>query len=342
MKPIRKALTFRASSIGDCLMGKYLLENVYAEFPNARLGIVVAGRAAMVRDLFAVYSWLEVIEASRRNPRALWNLWRQWRGSDLVVTQYAGKQGGIFSFASKLAARVLARRGALIGFTDASALNHFLYSRLVPFDGAVAPAELERRALLAAGVPVSLPYPTLRHISEPHTPARYGLTAEKYVLVHLFSGSKKRGLSPANRCLLVNALSRALPPHIDIILTGTGGEKAEATDAAEGTKAKILAGQATLQEMMGLIEESRGVVAVDTGIAHITAQLNKPLVVLSSCLGLHWWNKEQYGISAPIQRFNCSDPVCVAGHVSKDYPDCLNMINFASVAEALRAMTAEK
>ncbi|MEK7114207.1 MAG: hypothetical protein AAB850_01520, partial [Patescibacteria group bacterium] len=99
---IKKALTFRASSIGDCLMGKYLLENIHAAYPHARLGIVVASRAEMIRDLFAAYPWLEVIEANRRNPVSLFSLWKKYHESDLVVTQYAGKLGGKFGLASKL------------------------------------------------------------------------------------------------------------------------------------------------------------------------------------------------------------------------------------------------
>ncbi|MES2203231.1 MAG: hypothetical protein V4474_02860, partial [Patescibacteria group bacterium] len=109
--PIRKALTFRASSIGDCLMGKYLLDNVHAQYPAARLGLVVASRGAMIRDLLSAYPYIEVVEANRANPGSLWRLWRAWRGSDVVVTQYAGKQGGRFSLATKVMARLLARRG---------------------------------------------------------------------------------------------------------------------------------------------------------------------------------------------------------------------------------------
>ena len=58
-----KALTFRASSIGDALMAKYLLENVRATHPEARCAIVVAGRSGMIRDLLAAYPWIEVLEA---------------------------------------------------------------------------------------------------------------------------------------------------------------------------------------------------------------------------------------------------------------------------------------
>ena len=164
---IKKALTFRASSIGDCLMGKYLLENIHARYPNARLGIVVASRGAMITDLFAAYPWLEVIEANRYSPRALWSLWKNFHGSDLVVTQYAGKPGGKFSLLSKLFGRILARRAGLIGFTDVSAWNGVLYDVLIPHTLSDAPAALERHALRAAGFPVSPEYPTMRCLPMP-------------------------------------------------------------------------------------------------------------------------------------------------------------------------------
>ena len=97
-----KVLTFRASSIGDCLMGKYLLENIHIQYPQARLALVVASRGAMIRDLFAGYPWLDVREVNRRNSSALLALWKDFHWSDVVVTQYAGKQGGKFKWIKRI------------------------------------------------------------------------------------------------------------------------------------------------------------------------------------------------------------------------------------------------
>src|SRR3989344_4371868 len=113
MTPITKAITFRPGSIGDSLMGKYFLENIHAQYPDARLGIVVGSRAGMLRDLFAGEPWLEVVEANRGAPRSLVALWRGWRGSDVVLTYYTA---GAIQLPTKLIVRVLARRGALAGF----------------------------------------------------------------------------------------------------------------------------------------------------------------------------------------------------------------------------------
>lgn len=326
---IRKALTFRASSIGDCLMGKYLLENIHAQFPDARLGIVVASRGAMIRDLFAAYPWLEIIEANRYNPRALRGLWRDWRGSDLVITQYAGKHGGSFSFLSKLFARILAKRGGLVGFVDVSRWNKLLYSKQLPVRSDKAVAEHEREALRAAGLQVPLSFPMLASVRDDAVLARFSLKAGEYVLVHFFAGNKRRSLSPEKCRELVTALHTKLP-RTPLVITGGAADRESAESIAQDLPAKVIAGDATLQEMMNLIERSRGVVSVDTGVAHIAAQLGRPLIVLRTCLGAGWWLPEQYSEHAPINVLSV-DVVCANGHIRKDYPACINAITMQEV-----------
>jgi len=331
--PIRKALTFRASSIGDCLMGKYLLENVHRQFPDARLGIVVASRAGMIRDLFAAYPWLEVIEANRRHPGSLFSLWKRFRNSDLVVTQYAGKQGGSFSLASKLAARVLARHGGLVGFTDASWWNRLLYDRLVPVRSDIAVAEHDRAALRAAGMPVALPFPTLAFLRDDTVLKKFGLEAGKFIVVHLFAGNASRGLRPDKKRELLAALAGKLP-GVRLVISGGAADWEEAARITEHVPATVIAGEATLQELMNLISESRGVVSVDTGVAHIAAQLRRPLVVMRTCVGRQWWFPGQYGEDAPITVFSC-DEKCATGHVNGNYPACLNAIDMEGVARTV-------
>lgn len=326
---IRKALTFRASSIGDCLMGKYLLDNIHAQFPDARLGIIVASRGAMIRDLLAASPWIEVIEANRSKPAALWKLWRDFHGSDIVVTQYAGKPGGKFSLSSKLAGRILAKRGGLIGFADASAWSGAVYDRLLNVEPSKAIADHERDALRAAGMPVSLPFPSLDYVRDDQVLKKFSLEKDAYLIVHLFSGSTTRGLDPEKKRDLIQALAKALP-GVRLVLSGGGADHSEAKRVAEGTDAVVIAGEATLQELMNLIAESKGVVSLDTGAAHITAQLKKPLVVLCSCLGANWWLPEQYGTDAAITVLS-NRSHCLQGHVHKKYPDCLNMIDVNTV-----------
>ncbi|MFA6408162.1 MAG: glycosyltransferase family 9 protein [Candidatus Paceibacterota bacterium] len=330
MKGIRKALTFRASSIGDCLMGKYLLENIHAQFPDARLGIVVASRGAMIRDLLAAYPWIEVIEANRRSPGALFSFLKDFYGSDLVVTQYAGKHGGSFGLASKFVARLLAKRGSLIGFKDVSKWNTALYDHLLPVRSGEAVAEHERETLRAAGLSVALPFPKLECVRSEAALSKFGLETGKYMLVHFFAGNTGRSLSPEKSREIISALHASLP-DMQLVITGGVGDKESALAIAHGLPATVIAGDASLQEMMNLISQSACVVSVDTGMAHMAAQLGKQLVVLRTCLGPNWWFVEQYGKDAPITVLSC-DTACATGHrTTNGYADCINGISVGEV-----------
>lgn len=337
MKKIHKALTFRASSIGDCLMGKHLLENIHAQYANARLGIVVASRGAMIHDLFAAYPWLEIVEVNRRNPRDLFSLLRNFFRSDLVITQYAGKKGGRFGFASKLVARLLAKRGGLIGFNDALQWNKYLYDRLLPVRSDMAVVEHDHAVLRAENMFISSLFPTLKFIKDDSVLAKFCLEKEKYIIVHLFAGNMKRGLHPDRKHEILRALAKK-NSNINLVVTGGVADREEALRVAENIPVRVIAGDATLQEMMNLIDQSHSVVSVDTGVAHIAAQLRKPLVVMRTCLGANWWFCEQYGDTAPITILSC-DEKCVDGHIAKNYPDCINEISNEAILQAVAQRT---
>jgi ADP-heptose:LPS heptosyltransferase len=323
-----KVVTFRASSIGDALMGKYLLENIHERFPQAKIGMVVGSRAEMLKDLFAAYPWLEIMQSNRRNPASLLRLWSTWKGADLVVTQYAGKKGGSFNAWSKIAARLLSKRGGLVGYADGSpALNALLYDRVVPLPGGRAPVALERDALAAAGVTTNTS-PSQRYVPQAGLIERLGLMPGQYVVLHLFSGGDARGFSPERRRKIIKHLTAALP-NTTLVLTGSPKEQESLGEGLE----RVLRPRTTLQEVMHLIDHSRGVIAVDTGVAHLAAHLRKPLMVLASCVGLHWWGEEMYGRDIPARLF-AKPEICAGMHDFSGYAKCLEALDLDEVASA--------
>jgi|GEM_PF-914648 len=329
---IKKAITFCASSIGDALMAKYLLENIHAKFPDARLGIAVAGRGEMLRDLFAAYPWIEVVVANRRNLRSLWRLLRDWRGSDLATTQVAMKNGGAFGLASKLAARLLARRGGLFGFKDSSRLNRLLYDRLLPIRNDVSVIEYEREILRAAGIDVSFKYPSFIFNTSTKALERFNITPGQYVFVHMFAGNDSRGISPHNRRALLAELRERLPSDFVLVISGGAGDRVAAEYATRGMRSTIvIAGNTTLQETANLISNSLGVISICTGVGHIAAHLRKPIIILRTCMGKQWWVPSQYGAEIPSAIFTRED-FCIKGHKKMDFPHCLNEINMSEVA----------
>ena len=329
-----KALTFRPASIGDALMGKYFLENIRAAHPDAKLAIVVGSRASLLRDLFAGEPWLEVVEANRRNLPALMKMWRGWRGSEIALTNYTA---GTLNLPAKLIARLLARAGALIGFDDEFSPNRYLYDHLLPRpirDRAVRLHECD--ALKALGIPVSVERLSLQYVPLEGIAEKFNIKGP-YVIVHLFSGSKSRGLSTAHMRELLTALTEELP-GTTLVLSGGATDVAEATEVSEGLPAVVVAGRASLQELMNLIAGSRTVVSLDTGVGHLAAHIGRSPIILSTCLGrISWWGPDQYGPDIPEKLFTRAD-LCASGHIFKPYPECLAAIDMHAVAEKAAAV----
>ncbi len=325
---IRKAVVFRASSLGDSLMGKYLLENVRAAYPDARVAFVVGSKGDMIRDFFEAYPWMEVIEASRKKPLGIMRVLTRFFWSDLVVTQYTGK-GGAFSTMSKLMARVLAKPGGLIGFHDSWKWNKVIYSKLLDFSVDRATVEHDRNALRAAGVPILLPAPTYRFTPVEGVLEKFGLERGNYIALHLFSGGVKRGLSFDKKKELLYAVLQVA--QLPVVLTAAPFEAAELAEIAEGLH-EVQAVCDSPRELATVLSGASSVVSLDTGAAHIAAQIGKPLVVLGTCMGRPWWRKEQYPQNIPF--FTRAD-LCTDGHKWVDHPACLNEVAMESVAAAV-------
>lgn len=325
---IRTMLTFRAASIGDSLMGKYMLENVRAAYPGARCTLAVSSRAGMIRDLFAAYPWLEVIEANK-NPRSLTELFKRGR-NDVVVTPYTG---GVFPLAPKLVARLIAH--TLIGYTDASMVNRFFYTKLIPLIGrSRAPRLLECDALTTLGIPIVIERPTFAYLPQPHLLGRLGLQEKKYVVLHLFSGSNARGLSPARKDALIRALVKVLPHDMKVVLTGSDRER---ESLGIDFPPQVISAHTSLQELVALIDASALMVSLDTGAAHLAAHLKKPLIVLASCVGVQWWSKDMYGPHIPNALFTHPD-ACTLGHDYSGFAKCLEAIDMDAVAQKARTL----
>lgn len=326
-----KALTFRASSIGDALMAKYLLENVRAQHPNARCAIVVAGRGGMIRDLLAAYPWIEVIEANRRSPAAVLRLVKDFWRSDLVSTPYTAGTVGLFT---KIMARFLGKK--VVGFIDKSSNTRLFYDTVLPFWGrGTAPRLLEQAVLKAAGIPVAQEWMTLSYNPQPQLLPRLGLKKHNYIAVHLFAGSQTRGLDPAHQQALVDALGKEFP-GMALVFTGTAHDHGFIKKL--NLPAAVVMPTTTVQEMAQLLADCAGVVSVGTGPSHMASLLRVPTAVLCVCHGVPWCGPEQYG-QAPIAVF-ARPELCPEGHNQDGYARCMNGIDMREVARKAKELFA--
>lgn len=313
-------------------MGKYLLENIRAAYPDARCTLAVSSRVGMIRDLFAAYHWLEVIEVNK-NPASLWRFFASGR-RDIVITPYTG---GVFGILPKLVARLFAK--TLIGYTDASHLNRFLFTKLIQLVGrSRAPRLLESDALAAIGIPLSVERLTFTYLQQPHLLEKFGLQNGKYVVLHLFAGSDARGLSLNSKHALISSLMKVLPEDWKLALTG--GDK-ERESLGKDLPPQVILVHTSLQELAHLIDHSACVVSLDTGAAHIAAHMGKPLVVLAShCAGTQWWSPDMYGEETRTL-FSCLG-ICKGRHEHPGYARCLDAIDPETVASRVAVILMVK
>lgn len=329
---IKKALTFRASSIGDALMALYLFQNIRLANPEAKFGLVVAGRGKMIKDLLLAYPWVEVIEANRKSPKAVWHLLKNYWLSDFVSTPYTAGTVNLFT---KLMARFIGRSPGVIGFIDKSRWSKYFYDTMVPIWGrGTAPRLAEQAALKAAGVPISQEYFEYEFIPQPQVFERLKVVAGEYIVIHLFAGSQTRGLDPEHQQALVDALALEFP-GTQLVFTGTDHDHGfiKKLNLPEGT---VLA-TTTVQEMAQLIKSAKGVVSVGTGPSHMASIMRVPTAVMCVCHGVPWCGPEQYG-DAPIKVFARPD-LCPNGHNGEGYARCMNAVDMTEVAQAARQLS---
>ncbi|MCX6787219.1 MAG: hypothetical protein NTY93_01695 [Candidatus Kaiserbacteria bacterium] len=329
---LRKALTFRASSIGDCLMGKYLLENIHAACPETHCTLLIASKSAMIRDLLAAYPWIEIVEANTRHPRTIFSAFRKLHSSDATITQYSGR--GTFSTGSKLFARLLTRCGGLAGFADSWPLNRFLFDHLIPFSMRRAMRLHECDALEALNIPVSIKEITLVPKEGSKVLEKLDLSKGSYIVLNLFSGSRGRGLSIEHQRAIAYTLQETFGMQKKIILTGSLSDEPIMRSIKELVPELSIAPGLVMQELITLVEKSMAVVSLDTGVGHVAAQTGAPLVIMRTCWGYNWWNEDQYPRKGIVVLAH--DEFCTYGHIAKDFPECLAAISAEEVAEALK------
>lgn len=281
--------------MGDSLLAKYLFENLRDKYPDARYVLITGSRSKMIRDLLEAYPWIEVKEINRKKPVEVVRSIIDLRGSDLVVipTSY-----GVFSRPSKFFGRLIASKGALWGYDDDSFLTRVLYSRVFKRDHDRPVMENELEMVRALKINPSVNKPTFS-VCNPNEKEVIDLNLKpyKYIVVNLFSGSPKRGLTLKNKQRLINLVVGNIKSY-RLVLIGGIHDRGELSKLLIPHDTEVLT--KPVPEMLQIIYFAKAVVSVDTGVAHISSGLGKQLLVLALYAGRGWWTDAQHPESTEV------------------------------------------
>lgn len=267
---------------------------------------------------------------------------------------------GEFSFLER---RALGRRLAGADYCQAYVLPNSWKSALVPFFAGIPqrigyqgesrylllnerhrldvdrhPQLVQRYAALAGPLPAELPQPHLNSSTAQQHAVRRALNLPPDAAPVIFCPGAEYG--PAKRWPAMHfaALARLVAtPQNPVWLVGSAKDAEvgeEISAAAEGT-ALTLCGRSSLEQAIDLIASARCVVSNDSGLMHVAAALERPLVAL-------------YGSSSPaytppllpkaeivsrnLACSPCFERECPLGHF-----DCMNGISPQQVAAAITA-----
>ncbi len=275
---------------------------------------------------------------------------------DAVIVNPFGH--GEFNFGAR---RALGHRLAATGYSHAYVLPNSWKSALVPFFAGISrrigyqgesrylllnerhrldvmthPQLVQRYAALAGPLPATLPSPHLNSTVEQQQAVRQALGLPPDATPVIFCPGAEYG--PAKRWPAQHfaALAKLIAtPQDPVWLIGSGKDIAigeEISAASEGT-ALNLCGRSSLEQAIDLIASASCVVSNDSGLMHVAAALDRPLVALygsSSPTYTPPLSPHAKIISRDLSCSPCFKRECPLGHL-----DCLNGITPQQVASMI-------
>lgn len=332
-----KILVVAPSWVGDAVLSQPLLTLLKQREPQARIDILGPAWALPIYRRMAEVS--ETIDGPFAHGQVA--LGQRWRlGRELRARGYDRAYVLPNSFKSALVPRFAGIRER-IGFVGE--MRQPLLTDARKLDKAALPLMVQRFAVLAGprGAPLAqpLPQPRLRVAAEEQAAllGRLGLAARRRVACFCPGaefGPAKRW-PPQHFATLARELSAR---DYDLWIVGSAKEKelGEQIHQASGGAAANLCGRTSLDDAVVLLSRADVVVSNDSGLMHVAAALDRPLVALygSSSPGF----TPPLSDAARIVRFEvpcspCFQRACPLGHF-----DCMMKLDPSRVlAEILRS-----
>lgn len=260
-------------TIGDTLLAGTLVASLRAHHPGAEIVVFASRGNRAILDLFEGLA--RVVEVPLTQPlRAI----AAMRSEPVDVLIDIGQWPRWYAVLC-----AAARSAHTIGFATPGQSRHYAYDSTVPHGGDVH--EVQNFQRLLAPLPGVRPVPPAAALAAVPTrpPARLGLPA-RYVVVHPWaSGFRYRSREwPLDRW--AGLVERACGLGCSVLVSGSPADrdKAAALVAAcpAGLPVRSIAGDATLAELAAILRAAAAVVAVNTGVMHLAALLDVPLVAL--------------------------------------------------------------
>jgi heptosyltransferase I len=273
---IKKIGVLATAAIGDTILLSSVLKDIKGAYPKAEMTLFTGGTNKAISGMICPQDKLITLEVSRPDQsvrqirkEGYFDLWIDcgpWPRINSVLTAFS-------------------KTRCAIGFRTPGQFRHYVYDRTAFHSKEQHEMDNLRDLAQAAGV-VSRSQPSM----EPQWSAD---KSGDYTVIHMIPGgymSHFKEWSPDNWTVLINSLNSA--GH-KVVLTGAPGDKNKTDNVVASCAHRELledkAGALSLKELPSLLAGARLVISVNTGIMHMAAALNCPLIALHGPTSVKRW-----------------------------------------------------
>jgi heptosyltransferase-3 len=327
---IQKIGLLMFGAIGDALLSGSMIRAIRAAYPDARITVFVSRANRQVFDLLSGFD--ESVMIPITNP--LLAIWMMRLHSFDVVIDF----GSWFRMTALVAAMTPARHS--VGFRTAGQHRHFAFDTTVEHRADVHEFD-NYRCLVATVGATGVDRP---RISVP-TAIRERMAREKlrsFVVFHPWASGFRSELRewPADRWVELGGHLAAM--GFTIVVTGGDADASRAAALVQsiGRGSVSYAGRLRLAETAALLEAASLLVSVNTGVMHLGAAVDVPMIAL-------------HGPTNPLRWGPLSDAAVVLGgegpdcgylHLGFEYPPnppaCMERISVEQVLDAIAKIFA--
>lgn len=263
---MRNAAFLHTAAIGDSVMLSAVVNDFKSAFPAVSLTLFTGFSNYQTAQLIAGID--RVIRIPVSNPLLSIRTIRNAGPVDLWVDFGSWPRiNALLSYYSKSELRV--------GFKTPGQFRHYLYDIQIPHSDRIH--ELENyRALL---YPLKIPCNSLPKLDLPAM-----LLVENRITIHMFPGGYRSFLKEWPERKWVDLISILIAKGYEVVLTGAAEDREKALKIAKLSASDdlpiVVAGECDIRQTAGLLQSSRLVISVNTGIMHMAAALGCNLVAL--------------------------------------------------------------
>jgi len=325
---VKRIALLKTAAIGDTILSSAIVSDLRRKWPDAEI-VYFCGSSNREAALL-IQGVDQVISLPVASPRRALQIIRKQGVFDLLLD---------FGQWPRLDALLAALSGArfTIGFHTARQHRHFMYDAVVRHRNDRHEIDNFRALLEPLGLKGEAS-PMIAHRRQPRTANR--------VVLHMFAGGIRAFQKEWPKENWLQLIDRLLADETrELVLTGSADDRPQALDLAAGSSApdriEVTAGKLDLSGLVDLLASSSLLVTVNTGVMHLGAALNCPLVALNGPTSALRWGPLGTKTLAVQSSRHCSPCLNLGFEYACPENRCMRDIGLVQVMEAVNRLLTD-